>query len=391
MINIRTLKTSTLNTMSSSGARPKSDLTLWVERTTEEYIDNTLANYDSIDMMRDYWYTMKGLPEMAIFRREDDELRLSQNKSVVTDKIWSDKINTLITKYIEDIALDDYTIYRRLGLTSEIFTPNDSGIPIIVITEKKATVMDETTEKFYGTPVHSTGQLPTFEATLMADYLNECDYSIGYIFVFTDYDPAGETIYDSIKDKMDLFSTEISIEVIHVEIDTMLVNSLPNYPLTDNALNRKWIDEGKTTGMEFNNINVLPYMPNQLEISMNIHIDPRLYVAISRLYWEQNEVMELQYNDETYKKWKSDYVELESNMLDRKQEYREAVRHIDTDFIYEEDEAQEYETIVRKGETKMEEDDLEYFYDLLDYNSPYKDDYDLMVRNPSHWRFSPVY
>ncbi len=353
-------------------ARPKDNLTLWVEAKIEEYVERTLSTGKPIKMMRDYWYTMKGLSAMVQFRIESDNQRKSAGKKPYTDSAWGDKVNAIITKRIERMAYEDNSIYRRLGLSSDIFEAGE--MPIVVIAEKDTDAFDRVVHKYGAGKANCTGQMPTFEAVFVADYLEQCDYSEGYIFVFTDYDPAGETIFESIKTKMTEFSTNTTIHVIHVEVGENIVNEVANYPLTRNALNQKWIDGGRVLGVEFNGIDVIDYMPPYLEASIEKHLDPRLYVMISKQRWINREVADIRREDDTYQEWDKESDLLIEKMDERSEEYVTAAKRVDTDFTYNKDDVLGFKTYQRNKFTDMEKLDIEHYFYLLGELSPYVDD-----------------
>ena len=330
-------------------------------------------------MMRDYWYNLKDLPAMDRFRKEDDETRLNQGKDKHSDESWSDKINTLITKHIEKMAFSNPLIYEQIGLESDILKEGEA--PVIVLFEKKKSEALSIVEAFKAGYVFNRGQMPTFEVANMCAYLERCKYSKGYIFVVADYDPAGMSLFTSIRDKVALFTTDTDIEVIQVKYGDNPTEEFNAYSLTNNKLNRKWIEAGKTKGVEFNSPeNIKKGILSYLTLAMQEHIDPRIYVYLSYQRWFSNELYRRAMRDDYYNKLKDKRAKLVKE-LDRKITWRESrlqelVINTPARFTQHKEDVLSYQTI--KAEDKLNSDeDCRYFNSLLGKLNPHSEEYRL--------------
>ncbi len=349
----------------------KSDLTIYVENRTNALIVECLEDGTQLDMMRDLWYEMK-----------DDDIVVA-NRGDLTEEEHGDKIVPTIRKQFAIYAESDPSIYTRLGLDSRFLVKG--SVPIVVIFEKKKKVALQIVNKFHAGHAFGVGQFPTFESVHVANYFSECGYNKGYVFVVSDYDPAGESMCNVIRRKMNRFSN-IDIETIWVNYGDDPVSEFNSYALTDNGVNRKWIEEGRTRGVEFNTRTntgkgILTYLTN----SIVENVDPRYYVLHSYKKWFRNEQRELALADDVYQEWSEESNKLYDLMNQRRSEYREAVSRTKTDYFGHADHyvgsMREHGSIVaiteaRGEETRMSFDDIEYFQDLLGDRSPYTDDYD---------------
>ncbi len=337
----------------------KKELTIYVENRTWELIEECLEDGTQLDVMRDLWYEMKA------------DYVVTSNKGDANEEDYSDKVTAIIRNTFARYAEGDQSVYTRLGLHSRILVKGE--VPIVVIFEKRKKAALSIVNKFSAGYAFAEGQFPTFESVHVANYFQECGYRIGYVFVVTDYDPAGYDMYNQIKVKMDKFTDGIDISTVWVEYGDAPVDEFSSYELKQNKINKKWISDGRTRGVEFNTkTNIGKGILTYLTKSIVDHVDPRYYVLHSYNKWVLNERKELQDMDAVYQLWFSEWRRYSQLMSDRRGEFADAVDMIETryrssagkDNIY-------YAT--SPDETQMSINDLEYFDYLLGTDSPYKD------------------
>jgi len=369
-----------------AGAK-KAKLTLAVENFTREAVMETIHNGEQINMMRDYWYKFKKTKENDYFRAEDDYKRTTtkvatgQYKGELgkahTDGSWSDKISNIIRSTIEEMAYSSPSIYSSLGLESDILISGEA--PIVVVFEKELKQALPIVRKHRAGYAFNEGQMPTEEVAHLCGYLDGTKYRKGYIFVVADYDPAGDSLYNSVKLKVELFSTRTKIEVIRVPFNTVW-NYNPcrfaSYTLSDNKTNKSWISEGKITGIEYNDPDNVECTLLRIESCMEKEIDPRIYASISHESWRSNYKYKLGADDEYYQKLQKDLSEV-SRELKKKIEWRET-RHEEivaktSTFFFSHGNSFATIRIEKAGLVLYE--DAKYIRELLEHNNPYTAEY----------------
>ncbi len=227
-------------TLGTEKVSRKDPVTIYVENRTRGLIIECLEEGTQLDMMCDLWYEMK-----------DDPFVVQSKKANETEKKYSDKIAKIIYTAFYDYAKTDPYVYDKLGLHSRILEKGE--VPIVVIFEKEKKVALPIVHEFHAGYAFSEGQFPSFESVHVANYFNECGYSKGYIFVVTDYDPAGEDLYKQVQEKMNKFSN-IDIETIWVKYGDEPTIEFGSYQLKNNKINKNWIDSGRERGVEFNSV-----------------------------------------------------------------------------------------------------------------------------------------
>lgn len=357
--------------------RPKNPLTLLLENYTAGIVDKIVAGeLPQIDRIRQIWYTMKGYPDIIAYRPAPAK---GKGKKW-TDEEWEKYVSKFITQKVEALAENNLSLYDDLGLESKAFTPNNDEIPIILFTEKKVSVFDNIVNEYGMATYTSRGQLPIFEAYLMSKYLDNTIYNEAYMFVLTDRDPAGESIFENVKNKMHDFTTDTHMNIIHVMINEDEAEHFETYPLTDNILNADWINRGVLVGVEIDNLYNITDLPSILLDRIEAHLDPRLYVKKSRSRFINEETYTRIQADKKLQVWDKARGNLQSKIWYREEEITDEVRQLKTDFSYNNTDVLEFSTYIRNSEnTDMTPTDLHFYNHLLgDYN-PYQDDIQRVV------------
>ncbi len=332
-----------------------------MEKRTQELLQHTIDTAGTIDMMRDYWYGMKDDAELKRYRTDED------------DEKWSDKVTAIIRSYIEKIALNGNPgIYKHIGLESRMLNVGEA--PIVVIFEKQKKEALSIVNRFNAGYAFSRGQFPTFEASFVAAYLEECKYSMGYVFVLTDYDPAGEHLFNQVKRKMDKFTTDTQITTIHVKFGENALDEFETYTLTENSLNKKWISEGRTEGIEFNTPNnisngILSYLTE----SIMENVDPRIFVDISYRRWLNREILNMRDDDNYYTGLKESIRETEHKIAWRELRHEQRAILMRSYFFYET--PARYSTYRESDTEKNSAEDMEFYSMLLGDKNPHSEQY----------------
>lgn len=345
----------------------------YVWNETVKLVEGTLSRGETIDMMRDYWYAMKDYPKLKKFRK------LSDAKGAQTDQGWSDIVSVQIAECIADMAYSKPSIYEQLGMESAFLKPGN--VPILVMFEKQKSVALSIIDKFQAGHAFYRGQIPTIEVAHACSYLNKSMYSKGYIFIVADYDPSGESLYNSVKRKVKKFATNNEVEVIQVEYGDSPTTEFDNYKLTSNSTNRKWIAAGMTHGVEFNtpeNINrgILGY----LEQAMLRHVDKRVFVHSSHSTWFMGAYNKARKEDLYYydlKERRTDLVrDLDSKIANRQKRFVQKVLNTPKMFDHFTDE-ERFKAWVESSDELQSDDDTEYFDELLGEHNPMTEKYRL--------------
>ena len=353
-------------------ASPKSKLTLYVDEQTERYVAETLDGGTPIDALRDYWYNLKDLAEMATFLKEDNQQRAKEGKPPHTAKSWEKKNTTLINSRVELMSEDDVEIYRKLGLKSRSEFVEGKA-PIVVFFEKEKKVAIPIMEEFDAGYFWLEGMITTRDLSFIALHFDDLMYKEAYVFVVADYDPAGENNYKTVKLKMNHFATKTKINVINVEYGNDPINEFYSYDLRYNSTNKKWIDEGKTKGVEFNPPkNIELGILNYLRVSMEEHIDKRIYCYMAYRSWRwkllTRNMMRDTHLQELIKKRR-----LATGVLDYKiewieQRHRQRVANIVPYFEHNKD---GFATKTKDSEDITSSEDEDYYCHLLRDSNPY--------------------
>ncbi len=344
----------------------QSALKTYIWNRTFVLVEGTLSNGETIDMMRDYWYAMKDDKELKRLRK------LSKDKKAENEAGWSDLCTSHIYKCIENIAYSHPSIYEQLGLESEHLVKGQA--PIVVVFEKKKSAALDVVNEFNAGHAFFKGQVPTEDVAHICSYLNKSKYNKGYIFVVSDYDPAGVNLADNVRKKVNQFATESEIEVIRVEYGDDPIEEFETYELDYNNTNKKWIDDGYESGVEFNTPeNTRRGILGYIEQSMLEHVDKRIFVDIAYTQWLSKSYRDLAYTDDYYKELKKQLEELteelNSKIDNRKKRFLQKVLHTSNIFehvTYEDD----YDADVIDSEDEQSEDDVDYFESLLGDKNP---------------------
>jgi hypothetical protein len=285
------------------------------------YIDQFLATGESVENIRDIWYKFKGDIESL--------------KNMPDDK-WDIYVNRLIGEYLYELFLDgDVTIYSRLniitkGLSNDTHTYNT---PIVLFTEKPTRSTDMLSEALLCGIYSSTGQIPSFESVNIAQYLNRtAKHNKAYLIAITDFDPSGESIFDSlatkVKTDLELINPDIEFTAIPVLFGSGyddIVSHYPTYTLSGNRrnkLNQAWINKGQTLGVE---LNVVEHKDELLESAILESVSPEVVEALSRHRWKQ-------YKEETMLASDKHYLELHEQLKQRVADIRDEVESMETVF-----------------------------------------------------------
>ncbi len=341
-------------------------LKTYIWNRTLPLVESTLSNGETIDMMRDYWYAMKDDKEILRLRKE------SKNKKAKTAGGWGDMCTSHIYKCIENLSYSNPSIYEQLGLESEYLVKG--SVPIVVLFEKKKGAALETVQNFSAGHAFFEGQVPTEDVAHICSYLNKSKYNKGYIFVVSDYDPAGINLADKVREKVNRFATESEIEVIRVEYGDDPTEEFETYELEYNTTNKKWIDGGYEYGVEFNTPeNTRRGILGYIEQSMLEHVDKRIFVDIAYTMWLSKSYRDLTHTDDYYRNMKKELAdltkELNSKIDNRKKRFLQKVLHTSNIFehtTYEDD----YDADVIDSEDEQSEDDVDYFESLLGDKNP---------------------
>ncbi len=243
------------------------------------HIDNFLATGQTVENIRDIWYQ---------FKHDIEHLKPLSKK----DGDWDSYVNDIIGAYLYKIYLeDDMNVYKNLnimtrGLSNTGYTNNT---PIVLFSEKRTRAIDNAAEALLCGRYDSIGQIPSFEAANIAEYLFE--KRIGnetYLIALTDYDPAGLSIFNSLCNKLEdiLYALDPDIYVTPVLVPygdnyEEIITNYDSYTLSTNPknkINQAWIRGGKVQGVE---LNVFHDKQERLEATILKHINPEVMEHIS--------------------------------------------------------------------------------------------------------------
>jgi hypothetical protein len=292
-----------------------------IRKKLTAYIDAFLATGESVENIRDIWYKFKGDIEPL--------------KNMPDDK-WDIYVNRLIGEYLYELFLDgDVTIYSRLniitkGLSNDTHTYNT---PIVLFTEKPTRSTDRLSEALLCGIYSSTGQIPSFESVNIAEYLNRtAKHNKAYLIAITDFDPSGESIFDSLATKvrtdLHLIDPDIEFTAIPVLFGSGyedIVSHYPTYTLSGNKrnkLNQAWITKGQTLGVE---LNVVENKAELLESVILKSVAPEVVEDLSRHRWKKEREEVMLASDKRY-------LELHEQMKQRVSEIRDEVASMETVF-----------------------------------------------------------
>jgi hypothetical protein len=292
-----------------------------IRKKLTRYIDQFLATGESVENIRDIWYKFKGDIEYL--------------KNMPDDK-WDTYVNRLIGEYLYELFLDgDVTIYSRLniitkGLSNDTHTYNT---PIVLFTEKPTRSTDILSEALLCGIYSSTGQIPSFESVNIAQYLNRtAKHNMAYLIAITDFDPSGESIFDSlaakVKTDLELINPDIEFTAIPVLFGSGyddIVSHYPTYTLSRNRrnkLNQAWINKGQTLGVE---LNVVEHKDKLLESAILKSVSPEVVEELSRHRWKQHK-------EETMLASDKRYLELHEQLKQRVADIRDEVESMETVF-----------------------------------------------------------
>ena len=243
------------------------------------HIDAFLATGKEIENLRDIWYSFKGDIE-HIKHKPDSE--------------WDTYVNEHIGSYLFKLYLaGDTEIYHRLNIitTGLSGTGYEDNTPIVLFSEKRTRSFIQATEALLCGRYESVGQIPSFEAVNIAEYLVDTalhDYSEVYLIALTDFDPAGVSIYNSLSKKVEqsiaLLNPTLKLVSYSIpygkDYDDAIANNV-TYTLgtsLKNKLNQVWINTGRPLGIE---LNVLPDKDILLEDAILELVDPSIVEALS--------------------------------------------------------------------------------------------------------------
>ena len=292
-----------------------------IHKKLTAYIDRFLTTGETVENIRDIWYKFKG------------EIEYLKN---MPDEKWDTYVNRLIGEYLYELFLDgDVTIYSRLniitkGLSNDTHTFNT---PIVLFTEKPTRSTDLLSEALLCGIYSSTGQIPSFESVNIARYLNRtARHGKAYLIAITDFDPSGESIFDSLASKvktdLELINPEIAFTAIPVLFGSGyddIVSHYPTYTLSGNQrnkLNQAWIEKGQTLGVE---LNVVENKAELLETAILKSVAPEVVEELSRHRWKKHQ-------EETMLASDKRYLELHEQLRERVADIREEVESMETVF-----------------------------------------------------------
>ncbi len=199
----------------------------------------------------------------------------------------------------------------------------EDNTPIVLFSEKRTRSFIQATDALLCGRYESVGQIPSFEAVNIAEYLVDAalhDYSEVYLIALTDFDPAGVSIYNSLSKKVEqaiaLLNPTLKL-VSHsipygIDYDDAIANNI-TYTLgtsLKNKLNQAWITTGRPLGIE---LNVLPDKDILLEDAMLKLVDPSIVESLSLGRAKRTALADVLAHDE-------EYQQLLKRLEERKQE-----------------------------------------------------------------------
>jgi len=243
------------------------------------YINTFLDTYPTIENIRDIWYNIKGNIE---YLNDKD-----------SDADWDKYVNTIIGEHLyEDMFLEgDTSIYDRLGIISKGLegVGHEFNTPIVLFVEKTTRAIDNATEALLCGRYDSTGQIPSFEAVKIAEYLAQTAIdNKAYIVGLTDYDPAGESIFNAlvnkVRESLAVISPLIRLHQISIKYGdnyNHIINLYDTFTLSTNIknrLNQVWIKDNRPLGVE---MNVMGDKRLRIENAVLSQVDPMIVENIS--------------------------------------------------------------------------------------------------------------
>ncbi len=290
-----------------------------------EHVDAFLATGQTIENIRDIWYQFKG------------DIEHIKHK---TDSEWDEYVNGHIGDYLFKLYLAGNTeIYSQLniittGLSNAGYTMNT---PIVLFSEKRTRTLERATQALLCGRYESVGQIPSFEAVNIAEYLefnSLPDSNEVYIIALTDFDPAGESIFNSlvkkVKQSLSLLDPHLKLISHSIPYGEDYAHAIANndfYTLgtsLQNKLNQAWITTGRPYGIE---LNVLPDKGQLMEDMILEHVDPSIVEALSVSRAREFALQELLSSDKKYQ-------ELLQQLAAKRAEFEDAVEN--TDYTFDE-------------------------------------------------------
>lgn len=292
-----------------------------VRKKLTTYIDAFLTTGETVENLRDIWYKFKG--------------DIEHLKNMPDDK-WDIYVNHLIGEYLYERFLDgDVEIYARLNIITKGLS-NDQhnyNTPIVLFAEKPTRSTDVLAEALLCGIYGSTGQIPSFETVNVARYLSRtAKHNQAYLIAITDYDPAGESIFRSLAEKVEndlkLINPDIEFTAVHIifgEDYEDIITHYPAYTLSTNKknrLNQAWIKIGHTLGVE---LNVVENKAELLENAILDFVAPEVAEELSRYRWKKHKEEELLATDKRY-------LELHEEIKMRMAKIKDEVESMETVF-----------------------------------------------------------
>lgn len=292
-----------------------------IRKKLTTYIDQFLATGETVENIRDIWYKFKG------------DIEYLKNKP---DDKWDIYVNHLIGEYLYELFLNgDVTIYSRLNLITKGLS-NDNhtySTPIVLFSEKPTRSTDILSEALLCGIYSSTGQIPSFESVNIAEFLNRtAKNNKAYLIAITDFDPSGESIFNSlalkVKNDLGLINPDIEFKAIPILFGNGyedIVSHYPTYTLStnkQNKLNQAWINNGQTLGVE---LNVVENKAELLESAILSSVAPEVVEELSRYRWKKQKEEVMLASDEYYK-------QLHEELKQRVADIREEVEAMETVF-----------------------------------------------------------
>ncbi len=277
-----------------------------------EHIDTFLATGETVENIRDIWYKFKGAIE---------------NLKTMPDDKWDKYVNHLIGEYLYELFLEgDVTLYKRLNIITKGLG-NDThayNTPIVLISEKSTRSTDILAEALLCGVYSSTGQIPSFESVNIAQYLNKtATNNKAYLIAITDYDPAGESIFHSLSQKVETDLRLINPAIEFVAIPILfgsgyddIISLFPTYTLSTNKknkLNQAWIEKGHTQGVE---LNVVENKAQLLESVILESVAPDVVKELSRHRWNKQKEAELLASDKAYQELNEQIKQRVADVID---------------------------------------------------------------------------
>jgi len=295
------------------------------------FINEFLDTREEVENLRDIWYKIKHKIEHLNTTRSDDD--------------WDTYVNEIIGEHLyrDKFLCGDIAIYEKLNvITKALEDPEKQNkTPIVLFSEKTTRAIDNAATSLLCAKYNSTGQIPSFEAVKVAEYLIETAIdNKAYIVGLTDYDPAGESIFKSlvtkVKESIAILYPLIELHQISIKYGSdykEIIDTYDSFTLSTNPknkVNQVWIKDGRTKGVE---LNVLPDKQKMFEDAILKQIDPSVVEQLSKARAINRYYHELLSKDEEYLKLmklvKDKEVELSKVANDAEYEFKAEWNGID--------------------------------------------------------------